>query len=78
MAKRKPVALRLQWIDARGREPAAALNRDAIPGPLRLSDYLRRTNAFDSECTIETRLPSAMFASSRCRPHSGVGAGVGV
>ncbi len=36
------------------------------------------TNAAVSDLTIEIRFPSAMFASSRCRPHSGVGLGCGV
>ena len=48
-------------------------------GPAPGAGYLPlAANAFASEETIEIRFPSAMFASNRCRPHSGVGLGVGV
>ena len=44
------------------------------------SDWLPQdafANAFASEATIFTRSPSAMFASIRCRPQSGVGDALG-
>ena len=45
---------------------------------LRSFEKLRAVNAPVSDLTMSSRLPWDRLASSRCRPHSGVGAGVGV